>query len=39
MVPSLEQYISLIQQEDYDKAEILLHPMENIQNKVASKTA
>ena len=39
MVPSLEQYISLIQQEDYDKAEILLHPMGNTQNKVASKTA
>jgi hypothetical protein len=37
MVPSLEQYISLIQQEDYDKAEILLHPMENTQNKAAQK--
>jgi hypothetical protein len=35
MVPSLEQYISLIQQEDYDKAEILLHPMENTQTKAA----
>jgi len=39
MVPSLEQYISLIQQEDYDKAGILLHPMETTQNKVASKKA
>jgi hypothetical protein len=39
MVPSLEQYISLIQKEDYDKAEILLHPMGTTQNKVASKTA
>ena len=38
MVPSLEQYISLIQQEDYDKAEILLHPMENTQNEAAQKT-
>jgi uncharacterized Rmd1/YagE family protein len=37
MVPSLEQYISLIQKEDYDKAEILLHPMENTQNKAAQK--
>jgi hypothetical protein len=39
MVPSLEKYISLIQQEDYDKAGILLHPMETTQNKVASKKA
>ena len=39
MVPSLEQYISLIQEEDYNKAEILLHPVENTQNKVPSRTA
>ena len=38
IVPSLEQYISFIEQEDYDKVEILLHPMENTQNEAAQKT-
>lgn len=39
MVPSLEQYISLIQHGDYEKAEILLHPMENTQNNSSAKSA
>ena len=29
MVPSLEQYISLIQHGDFEKAELLLYPIEN----------
>jgi len=33
MAPSLEQYISLIQREDYNKAEILLFPMKRTQKK------
>ena len=39
MVHSLEQYISLIQHGDYEKAEILLHPMENTQNKSSARLA
>jgi len=39
MVPSLGQYISLIQHGDYEKAEILLHPMENTQNNSSAKSA
>ena len=38
MVPLLEQYISLIQQEDYNKVEILLHPMENTRNIALEKS-
>jgi hypothetical protein len=34
MVPSLEQYISLIQHGDFEKAELLLYPIEN--NKTES---
>ncbi|MDP6488204.1 MAG: hypothetical protein QF825_07620 [SAR324 cluster bacterium] len=37
MVPSLEQYISLIQHGDFEKAEILLYPIENTENKPSSK--
>ena len=39
MVPSLEQYISLIQHGDYEKTEILLHPRENTQNNPSAKSA
>ena len=38
MVPSLEQYISLIQNEDYEKAEILLSPMGNNQKNSSAKS-
>jgi hypothetical protein len=37
MVPSLEQYISLIQHGDFEKAEILLYPIENTENKSSLK--
>jgi len=36
-VPSLEQYISLIQHGDFEKAEILLYPIENTENKSSLK--
>ncbi|MBS1254403.1 MAG: hypothetical protein MAG581_00197 [Deltaproteobacteria bacterium] len=39
MVPSLAQYISLIQQGDSEKAKLLLTPLENTQNDSLSKTA
>ena len=37
LVPSLEQYISLIQHGDFEKAEILLYPIENTENKSSLK--
>jgi hypothetical protein len=37
MAPSLEQYISLIQHGDFEKAEILLYPIESTENKPSSK--
>ena len=37
MVPSLEQYISLIQHGDFEKAEIRLYPIENTENKSSLK--
>ena len=39
MVPTLEQYISLIQHGEKEKAEILLDPIENTQNKAPAMTA
>ena len=39
MVPSLKQYISLVQHGDYEKTEILLHPMKNIQKDSSAKSA
>ena len=37
MVPSLEQYIMMIQYGDFEKAEILLYPIENTEYKPSSK--
>jgi len=37
MVPSLEQYISLIQHGDFQKAEMLLYPIENTEYKFSLK--
>ena len=39
MVPSLEQYISLIKNGDSEKAKLLLSPIENYENKPLSKFA